>query len=62
MSNYRRRRGVTFRRSGGRPDLNWVNDGGHDAPMGPRDQRFFRAFFFVALIVAIALIVLMIRG
>ncbi|MEX0666394.1 MAG: hypothetical protein WD598_16695 [Acidimicrobiia bacterium] len=60
---YRRRYGVIFRRGnlGGPPDgdprIGPVNDGGRDAPMGPRDQTFFKHFFWVAAVIAVGLIV-----
>jgi hypothetical protein len=58
MSNYRRRRGVLHRPTTSRPSVDYINDGGQDAPMGPKDRAFFRDFFWVivAVIVAIAVI------
>ena len=55
---YQRRRGILRRSSSGYPSLGNVNDGGRDAPMGPKDKAFFRDFFWVvvAVIVVIAVI------
>ena len=39
----------------------YITDGGEDAPMGPRDQRLFRAIFWTAALlfaVLVALVVL----
>jgi len=35
-----------------------VNDGGEDAPMGPRDVRFFEILFAAIGVVFIALIII----
>ncbi len=71
---YRRRVGVIFRRGnlGGGSGFGFggfgggafgrgagpVLDGGHDAPMGPRDRKLFEIIFVVAGVVGIALILL----
>lgn len=40
----------------------WVNDGGQDAPMGPRDQALFRDIFWVIVVVIVAVAILVAIG
>ena len=52
----RRRRGGTFDRPvSSHPELRYVNDGGHDAPLTPRARVVFRGVL-VALFVAFAIL------
>jgi hypothetical protein len=59
---YRRRRGVIRRPFSAHPYASNVNDGGHDAPMGPRDRRLFEYIFWGAALVLVLLILLVILG
>ena len=38
--------------------MDYINDGGQDAPMGPKDKAFFRDFFWVLVAVIVALAVI----
>jgi hypothetical protein len=55
---YQRRRGILRRNAPGYPSLGSVNDGGHDAPMGPKDRAFFRDFFWAIVVVIVVIAVI----
>ena len=40
------------------PELGSVNDGGHDAPMGPADRAVFKGIFAAAAILCVVLILI----
>lgn len=58
VPRYQRGGGISHRPASGHPELGTVNDGGHDAPMGPRDSAVFKGIFAAALILGVALIVI----